>query len=483
MTKGTIKKNYILNVGNQLMNILGTLATTPYLSRVLGADGIGAFSYAEAIASYFVLVAILGTGTYAPREISYVQDDKEKRSRVFFEVLLFRFITTALMLMIYIICMRNKVLLSIMSINILAVAFDVSWFFQGIEAFEKIVTRNIVFKILYLLFVFLFIKSPGDLLKYTLGSAILNIAGNVSLWSYLPAYITGQKITEIRAFRNLKVILSLLVPTIAIQIYTIFDKTMLGLFTETDFENGYYEQAMKIIRVVQVVVTALSAVMAPRIGYYFSKSRQDKVREYMLKAFRFVWLISIPLAFGIMGISDNLVPWFMGTGYDKVIILLKILPILTVIIGISQITGIQYLIPTNRQNILTKSVVIGATVNFCINLILIPKLYSVGAAIASVIAEIVITGIQLWYVRKELDVREAMISGKNYLLAGIVMIIVLRLENLKFTVSVTHTMLMIFSGSLCYFGMLLIMKDEFFINNIWEIVDRVKRYRRDKTND
>ncbi len=476
MARGTIKKNYILNVGNQMVNILATLASTPYLSRVLGAEGIGAFSYAESIVSYFIMTAILGTGTYAPREISYVQDDIEKRSRVFLEVITLRAITTAVMLTVLVLSTHNKAIFMLMSINLIAVAFDVSWFFQGMEDFEKIVIRNMGFKILYMLNIFIFIKSPEDLLKYTFGSAVLNLITNISLLFYVPRYVRRIKISEINPFRNIEAVLSLFIPTIAIQIYTIFDKTMLGVFTETDFENGYYEQSMKMVKVIEVTMTALSAVMAPRIGYFFSKSRLDEVKEYLLKAYRFVWLISIPLAFGIMGISDNIIPWFMGPGYDKVSLLLKILPVLTVIIGVSQVTGIQYLVPTNRQKLLTKSVFIGAAVNFCMNLLLIPRFYSVGAAAASVMAEMIIAVVQLWYVRHELDVKKILISGRNYFLAGAVMLMILRLENVRLSASLVHTLIMIISGGTIYVVTLLILKDNFFCENLKQMIGKVKKF-------
>ena len=213
MARGTIKKNYILNVGNQMVNILATLASTPYLSRVLGAEGIGAFSYAESIVSYFIMTAVLGTGTYAPREISYVQDDIEKRSRVFFEVITLRAITTAAMLTVLVLGTHNKAIFMLMSINLIAVAFDVSWFFQGMEDFEKIVIRNMGFKLLYILNIFIFIKSPEDLLKYTFGSAVLNLVTNISLLCYVPRYVRCIKISEINPFRNIEAVISLFIPT------------------------------------------------------------------------------------------------------------------------------------------------------------------------------------------------------------------------------------------------------------------------------
>ncbi|ETP72234.1 membrane protein involved in the export of O-antigen and teichoic acid [Lachnospiraceae bacterium JC7] len=316
---------------------------------------------------------------------------------------------------------------------------------------------------------FLFIKSPEDLIKYAVGIVTLNLISNLMMWLYIPGYIVKVDKSQIRPFRDIKVILSLFIPTIAIQIYTIFDKTMLGLFTESSYENGYYEQAMKVVRMLQLIVTSIATVMAPRIGYYFARSEDDKIREYMIKAYRFVWFIGIPIALGMIGISDNMVPWFFGTGYEKVKLLLKILPVLTIIIGVSNVTGIQYLLPTQRQKILTKTVVAGAIVNFVANLFLIPRLYSVGAAVASVMAEIVISALQLWHIKEELNISGIFGTGKNYLVAGIMMLLILRIESSCLSASLVHTIIMIATGVAVYLGFLIMMRDEDIMNYLRKI--------------
>ena len=475
MARGSIKKNYILNVSNQLMNILAPLITTPYTSRVLTTEGVGEYSYSESITSYFVLFAILGTATYAQREISYVQDNENERSRVFYNTLALRLLTTALMLAVYLVVLHDKILFVILAINILNVACDVTWFFQGMEEFGKIAGRNVVFKLISIIYTFAVVKTEKDLLLYAIGMVGLNLLGNVSLWRHVGGYVTRPKLSAIRPFENVYAILSLFVPTIAIQIYTIFDKTMLGLFTETSYENGCYEQAMKVVRALQIIVCAIGTVMAPRIGYYFAKDDREKVREYMLKAYRFVWFVGIPMAFGLIGVSDNMVPWFFGNGYDKVKILLKILPVLAVVIGMSNVTGIQYLIPTKRQNILTGTVASGAAVNFCLNLILIPSFFSVGAAMASVAAETVITALQLWYVRNEIDLKSIFRSGQKYILAGVLMLGTLRMMSRCLSGTLFHTVCMIVTGTAVYVGALLLTRDEYFLENCRMVADRLRR--------
>ena len=465
MARGSIKKNYILNVCYQLLSVITPLITTPYISRVLEADGIGAYSYADSISSYFVIFAILGTATYAQREVSYVQDDIVKRSRIFWETLILRIVTTLIAIAVYMLIFKRNTLFMILSVNIIAVACDVTWFFQGMEEFGKIVGRNTLFKLLNIAFIFLAVKTKGDLLLYVGGIVGLNLIGQVSLWTLIPEYVCVIEKEELRPFRDITTVVSLFIPTVAIQVYTICDKTMIGFFTETDFENGYYEQTMKIVRVLQFIVTSLATVMAPRIGYCFAQGKNREIQEYMLKSYNFAWAVAIPFCLGIMGISDNMVPWFFGEGFGKVSVLLKILPVIVVAIGLSNITGVQYLLPTKQQNKYTRSVIIGAMINFAINLILIPKFFSIGATIASVAAETVIMFVQFYYVRKEINIPDVLKLCKNYIIAGALMLIVLRIENEWLDSCMLNTVIMMVTGMIVYIVATVIMKDRFIIEN------------------
>ena len=210
----------------------------------------------------------------------------------------------------------------------------------------------------------------------------------------------------------MKTVISLFVPTIAVQVYTVLDKTMIGMITQNDFENGYYEQAVKISKMVMTVVTALGTVMIPRIGFYFEKGDVKEVKRLMYRGYRFVWFLGIPLCLGLIMVSPKFVPWFFGEGYNKVSVLLGILSFLILAIGINNVTGMQYLIPTKRQNIFTLTVLIGAMINFAMNYILIERFAAIGAAIASVTAETVIAIVQLMIVRKEINPLEVLRGSK-----------------------------------------------------------------------
>jgi len=477
MAQKSIKKNYIYNVTYQILLLLMPLITTPFVSRVLGADGIGTYSFTNSITQYFVLFATMGISTYGQREISYLQDDWKRRSQVFWETKALSVLNVLLCLTIYVIFVffstSNQVIYLIWGISVINVATDVTWFFQGMEEFKKIVIRNAIFKLLDVAFVFIFVKQKNDLPIYIFGIVFFQIIGSVSLWAYLPKYIEKPDWRSIWPYRNIKVVLSLFIPTIAIQVYTVLDKTMIGVIVEGSFENGYYEQTMKISKMVLTLVTSLGSVMIPRIGYHFERKEQGIIADFMYRSYNFVWFLAIPLCFGLVGISDNFVPWFFGAGYEKVSTLLKISGFLIIAIGLSNVTGMQYLIPTKRQNAFTFTVICGAVINVILNSLMIPRWKSYGAVIASVIAEILITLIQFYLVRKELSMRTIAKRSGHYFAAGFGMLLLLVVENSKLSPSVLHTFIMICSGAVIYFILLFIMKDEFFIQNVEKILGKL----------
>lgn len=473
----SIKRNCFYNVSYQIVLMITPLITTPYLSRVLGPEGIGAVSYAESIVAYFTLFAVLGITTYGQREISYVQDDRVKRTRVFWDTKMLEIITSLLILAVYMFFsfrQHNSTLYMVFSLNIIAVVFDITWFFQGIEEFGKIVFRNFLIKLINIVYIFAFVKKADDFIVYAFGLAFFLFAGNLSLWIYLPHYVNKPSFKELSPFRDLKTVLSLFIPTIAIQIYTVLDKTMIGLITQDVFENGYYEQAIKMARLVLTLVTSLGTVMIPRIGFHYKKGETDVVNTFMYKSYRFFWLAGIPFCLLLIGVSPNFVPWFFGVKFLKVVPLLEVLSFLILAIGVNNVTGMQYLIPTNRQNLFTFTVIVGAITNFILNLLLIPTFKALGAAIASVAAETVIALLQLYLVRDDFSVKKVFFSCRNYLISGVLMVVVLKLMDPYLSPSIIHTFIMGTSGVLVYVGMLFIIKDDFFMENSIKILSKIK---------
>ena len=386
-----IKKNYLLNSINQVLVLIIPLITTPYLSRVLEPDGIGIYSYKSSITAYFVLFATFGISCYGQRAISYCQDDVYRRSVTFWETTIIKALSSSISLLFFLIMASqsaSSTLYYIMSLNIISCLFDISWFYQGIEDFKSITIRNLFFKTLNVICILIFVRKKSDIYIYsliTLGGMALN---SISLWMGIRRHIRFITLNQLHPLRRLPVVLSLFAPSIAIEIYTVLDKTMIGWITKDSFQSGYYEQALKITKTALAVVTSMGAVMMSRIGHYHAIKEKEKLNSTLYDSFRFVWFISIPICFGLIAISNNFVPCFFGKGYDDVSLLIRILSPLVVFIGISNVTGIQYLVPVGRQKDYTTSVVAGAIINLILNMILIPKFQSIGAAFASICAEL-----------------------------------------------------------------------------------------------
>lgn len=473
--KKSIRRNYIYNLSYQILLIIVPLITTPYVSRVLGAEGVGTYSFAMSISSYFVLFATLGTTTYGQREISYHQAESYGRSVVFYDIVAIRFVTTTIASIAYLGFLALSGMLTPVSVvlimNVFAVGADVTWFFQGLEEFGKVIGRNLLIRLAIIAFIFLFVKNREDLITYAFGISMLPFLGNLSLIPFLRKYLTKIKLSDFSPLSRIKTMISLFIPTIAIQVYTVLDKTMIGLITMDARQNGYYEQSQKIVTIALAVVTSLGTVMVPRIGSLFSSGRIDDLRRYMERSYRFVWFLGLPLAFGIASSAASFVPWFFGEGYEGVVRLLWVFSIQLIAIGISNVTGIQYLVPTGRQNLLTRSVVIGAAVNLIMNLLLIPMYGAFGAAIASVIAEIVIATTQLIMVRDELNVTAVLLSATPYCISSIIMFVFLNIVSRYFSPAMISTITMILLGVAIYGSLLFAMKDEMLA----EVINSAKR--------
>ena len=472
--KKSIKKNYLYNLFYQLLIMILPFITTPYISRVLGANNIGIYSYTYSIVSFFILFGSLGISLYGQREIAFVQDDKKKYSKIFWEVLLLKTITLSISMIVYWITFvygnnDYRIYYRILTLGLIANIIDISWFFQGLEDFKKTVIRNTIVKILSIIAIFIFVKTKNDLIKYFVIYMLSTLLGNASLWFYLPKYIAKVKIRELNIFKHLKPTIMLFIPQIAIQVYTLLDKTMIGTIISDKSEVGYYEQAQKIVKTALTVITSLGTVMMPRIANTYSNGDKTKVKEYMYKSFNFVFLLAFPLILGLISVSDSFVPVFFGDGYERTSQIIKIISPIILFIGLSNVTGTQYLLPVKRQTEFTLSVVAGAIVNFIMNSILIPRFGALGASIGTVIAEFTVTSVQIYFTRKDFEWKEILKMSVNYIVSSLIMFAVCVLFDKVMKSNSLSTILQIIFGAISYFVCLLILKDKL----VKEIVNKV----------
>lgn len=478
MKEPSIKKNFIYSTAYQILSVITPFITAPYLSRVLGAEGIGIQSYTASIQSIFLLFAALGTSSYGSREISIHREDEYERSKLFWEIELMVVCTTLAALIGWLgLCLfatEYQVFYWVLAIGVFANMFDIAWFFNGIEQFKLTVIRNSIFKILGIVLMFLLIKTERDLLLYIFILSATTLLSNLSLWPYMKKYLVHVDRKELQIARHFRETLIYFVPTIATSVYTILDKALLGLITDDATQNGYYQQAEKIINLAKsVVFTAINSVIGVRNAYLFTEQRFDEVRKKIETSFNFIFFMGFACCFGIMGIAKTFVPVFFGPGYDEVVGLLYVFSPIIVIIGVSNCLGSQYYTPCGKRKESTNYLIAGSVVNLCLNLLFIPRYGAVGAAVASVIAETIIT---ILYVRFSCgygNVRLLARTGGKKLIAGAVMFIVVYVMNMLEMNSIILLALQVVCGALTYGLMLLVMGDQWtksMVANIWKKV-------------
>ena len=474
MAKKTITKNYIYNLIYQILVLILPLITTPYISRVLGAENIGIYSYTISIVTYFILFGSLGVALYGRRQIAYEQEKGKKYSKTFWEIFLLRIITMLISTIIFYCIFVNgekyQLYYKILLLELLANCFDISWFFQGLEEFKKTVTRNVIIKLISVICIFTFIKTHEDLPMYFVIYLLSTLIGNISLWFYLPKFLKKVRLKQLNLVKHIKPTIGLFIPQIAIQVYTVLDKTMIGFIISDKSEVGFYEQSQKIIKVLLTIITSLGTVMLPRIANIFEKGNKTQVNTYMKKSFNTVYLLAFPMIFGIIAVSPNFVPIFFGQGYERVVSLMSITSLILLFIGLSNATGTQYLLPTKRQKEYTISVIIGALANFILNICLIWKFGAIGASIGTVVAELTVTLVQIYFVRKDFNIKKVIFLAKNYFISALVMFIVCIIVEKIVKDNVETLIAQLVLGVITYGICLLILKDEF----LQEIICRIR---------
>lgn len=478
--KKSVTSNYIYNLLFQILTLVFPIIITPYLSRTLGVERIGVFSYTFSIITYFILISSLSINLYGQREIGYLQDDKDNRSKLFFELIDVRIITTLVGLVTYlffvIIVHEYKQLYWLWIIELVASLFDISWYFRGTEQFKKIILRNLIIKVLSCISIFIFVKTENDLNTYILIYGLTTFIGNISLWFYLPTNI-NFKYSLVNNFSKIKVHLKslfiLFIPQIATTVYTMLDKLMIGVIVHDKSEVGYYEQSQKIIYFLLTILTSLGTVLMPRISFYFSQNKIDKIKESIIKSYNFVFMIGIPLMCGAILISKYFIPIYLGNGYEKSILLMQILSPIILIVGLSNVSGIQILIPLKKQKQYNISIISGALINFILNIFFIKFFTSLGAAIATVIAEFIILTIQHFFVKNIIDLKSIFKGAYKYLIVSIFMFITCCLVEkfIKFS-NVIMLIIIPLIGTSIYFILLLIFKDNYIMTFLKKLCHR-----------
>ncbi|KAF0800919.1 oligosaccharide flippase family protein, partial [Pediococcus acidilactici] len=280
-----IVKNFLFNVSYQVFILLVPLVTTPYISRVLGSEGVGINAYTNSIIQYFILFGTIGINTYGNRQIAYSRGNNEDVSQDFWEISILRFITIGISYAVFLVYLsmvhEYHTYFFAQSFQIIAAALDISWFFMGLENFKITVIRNFIIKIISLICIFTMVKNQNDLGIYILILSLSLLFGNLSLWGYLKRYVRRPRFDRLRLLKHIRPSIALFIPQVAIQIYLVLNKTMLGSISGVR-SAGYFEYSDRIVKIVLAIVTSIGTVMLPRMASIYANKDYKKLKEYML---------------------------------------------------------------------------------------------------------------------------------------------------------------------------------------------------------
>ncbi len=406
MKKKSIKLNFIMNAILTMSQFIFPLITFPYISRILEPAGTGMVSFATSVVTYFCMFSQLGIPTYGIRTCAKVRDNKEILSRTVHELFAINFFMCILVYVVFFVSLfnvpqfaQNKSLFLVISSSILFNAIGMEWLYKALEQYTYITIRSIIFKFIAVIAMFLLVKQNTDTVMYGAISIFAASASNIFNFFHVHHYITLKPVGEYNFRQHMKPIFVFFAMSCATTIYTNLDTVMLG-FMKTDTDVGYYNAAVKIKSVLLGIVTSLGTVLLPRASYYVEHNMMDEFYRVAKKAIQFVFLIATPLFVYFILFAKEGIYFLSGSAYGGAILPMQIIMPTLLLIGLTNIMGIQMLIPLGKEKVVLYSEIAGAIVDLIINIILIPSMASVGAAIGTLVAEIVVLIVQYVAIRE-----------------------------------------------------------------------------------
>lgn len=455
-----ILKNYLYNLSYQLLLIILPIITTPYVTRIFSSNELGSYAFYNSIVAYFVLLATLGIGNYGTRLISQSRNSLDSS---FWSLYHLQFLSTGLAIALYLFVLMlvpkmQHPIAYLLIISILGKGLDISWFFQGMEDFRRITIRNMLVKLTGVVSIFLFIRSSSDLLLYILFLVGFEFLGQLSMWLPASKLVGPWKWNWSATKEHITPVMYLFFPTIAITLYVSLDRTMLGIMASAN-DVGIYDQAFKIINILLTLVTSLGTVMLPRIASLLADNQHDQVNRLYELSFLVYNLIIIPIIFGILFVNQDFVAFFLGPDFQEAKYAIAIMIWKVFFIGWTNIMGLQILIPHGKNKEFMISTSLPAVFSLGLNILLIPSLGYIGAAITSVFSEALVWIIQLFATRKQLKQIRIMPALIKILIAGSVMLAGLFLfKSLLIFTPLVNTMLSMFVGGIFYIVSILVLK-------------------------
>ncbi|MBM7635596.1 oligosaccharide flippase family protein [Streptococcus saliviloxodontae] len=480
----SVKLNFIMNFILTVSNFLFPLISFPYASRVLGADGVGTVNFATSIISYFTMIGMLGIPTYGIRACAKVRDNKEKLAKTVQEIVVLNSFVMLLSILALVLAVasidklnQEKFLYLIMSSTLVFNVLGVEWLYKALERYTYISIRSIIFKVISLLLLMVLVKTSDDYVRYggitvfaAVGSSFMNF---INLRRMIPL----RPFRDLDIWQHLKPTLTFFLLSVSSTIYLNVDTTLLG-FIKGDRVVGYYSAATKIKAILVSVVTSLGTVLLPRLSYYHQEKRYDEFDRLVQKALQFIFIIALPLMVYFMIEAKDSILFLSGRDFLPAVLAMQLIMPAVLFIGLSNLTGIQILVPTHRERLVVYSTIIGAVVDVVINMVSIPLFGANGAAFASAFAEFVVVMVQLYYLRDMMIPLLKKLQVFKWVAAVVVAVLVTLLLrdslNLSLFLRLVWTAILFFSS---YGLVLILLKDQFMMEALTSNLKKLRKER------
>lgn len=406
--KKSIKFNFIMNVILSVSNILFPIITFPYLTEIIKPDGTGKIGFALSLVEYFNIFAQLGIPMYGIRVCAQVRDDKEKLTKTSHELLIINLCMTAITYVVFALSIlfipalqEERALYLIVSLNMIMTTIGMEWLYKAMEDYKYITIRSVIFKFIALIAMFLLVHDKEDYRIYGAISVLATSGSMIVNFFNIHKYIDLKPRKNYDFKRHIKPVGIFLAMGCATTVYTNLDTIMLKLMT-TDVDTGYYYTSIKVKSVLLSIITSLGAVLLPRVSFYVENKMMDEFKFVITKAIKFVLIVSMAATFFFMLTARPCIMFLAKGDFEGAIMPMKIIVPTVFLIGLSNIFGIQILVPLKKEKTLLYILTGGAVLDFVINIILIPRLRASGAAVGTLAAECLVTGALLIYLSKDL---------------------------------------------------------------------------------
>lgn len=416
-------QNVIFNILYQVLNIIIPLITAPYISRVMTPSEIGIYSYSNSLCGIVATLMLLGIANYGSRTIAMVApNNKRERAKTFWELFSMQVLSSLVGILVYAVMLffstgKVRVSLFAQAFYLLSVILDISWYFTGTGKIKNTVARSSIVKVVQTIAIFCFVKSPDDLILYILIMSVGTLVGNLALWAMAQREIPYEKISFANVVSHVKPNLVLFIPLLASSVFVYMDKIMLGAIASSA-DLGVFEYAEKIVRIPLTMISAIGAVMMPHISGLLAQQEHATCQRYFGISMRYISLLASAMFFGFLAVGPELADVYLGKGFSECGRLIQVMSAIIIFSSFANIIRTQWLIPQKKDKKYAEAIISGAVINLLLNILLIPSMGSVGAAIGTIGAEAMVFLYHLSAMRKEQALLPLFLPWVRSLLGG-----------------------------------------------------------------